>query len=78
MRGLGFTLTIVGVIALIAAIMMDTTIATAAGARVSNVALMADRQLYTLIAGIVLVAGVLMVLFTGKGLSGKSDDDHQQ
>ena len=75
MRGLGLTLTIVGVIALVAALMMDTTLATAEGARISNVALMADRQLYTLIAGIVLVAGVLMVLFTDKGLSAKGDDD---
>lgn len=78
MRGLGLILTVVGVIAMIAAFMMDTTLATAEGARISNVSLMADRQLYTLIAGIVLVAGVLMVLFTGKSLSGKGDDDDDQ
>lgn len=78
MRGLGLILTVVGVIAMIAAFMMDTTLATAEGARISNVSLMADRQLYTLIAGIVLVAGVLMVLFTGKSLSGKGDDDDQK
>lgn len=77
MRGLGFILTVVGVIALIASYMMDTTLATADGARVSNVALMADRQLYTLMAGMVLVAGVLLVLFTGKNLSGKDNDDQK-
>jgi uncharacterized membrane protein len=75
MRGFGFILTVVGVIALIAAFMMDTTSATAEGARVSNVALMADRQLYMLIAGIVLVAGILLALFTGKNLPGQNPDD---
>lgn len=78
MRGLGLILTVVGVIALIVAYMMDTTMATAEGARVSSVTLMADRQLYTLIAGIVLVAGVLLVLFTGKNLLGKNADDDQK
>jgi hypothetical protein len=75
MRGLGFILTVIGVAALIASYLMDTTLATADGARVSNVALMADRQLYLMIAGIVTVAGVLMVLFTGKNPSGKGDND---
>lgn len=73
MRGLGFTLTVAGVIALIAALMMDTTVAAAGGARVSDVARMADRQLYMLLAGLVLVAGVLIALFTGKSLRGGDD-----
>lgn len=75
MRGLGFTLTVVGVIALIAALMMDTTVVVAGGARVNDVALMADRQLYMLLAGLVLVAGVLIALFTGKSLRGNGGDN---
>jgi len=73
MRGFGFFLCVAGVVAITAALMMDTSVVTLGGGRVNNIGLMADRQLYTLLGGIVLVAGILMVLFTGKNLTGVAD-----
>lgn len=78
MRGFGFFLCVAGLVAVIAALMMDTSVATLGGGRVNNLGLMADRQLYTLLGGIVLVAGVLMVLFTGKSLAGVADAESEE
>lgn len=69
MRRLGFLIAAVGIVVVFAALMMDTTIATEGGARVSNLGLMADRQLYTLLGGFVLVAGVVMALLASRHLS---------
>lgn len=78
MRGFGFFLCVAGLVAVIAALMMDTSVATLGGGRVNNLGLMADRQLYTLLGGIVLVAGVLMVLFTGKSLAGVANAESEE
>lgn len=66
MRGLGFLLVIVGIVATVAALMMDTSVVNSAGTVVSDVRLMADRQVYMLLGGLVLVAGVLIALFVGR------------
>lgn len=69
MRRLGFLIAAVGIVAIFAALMMDTTVATEGGARVNSLSLMADRQLYTLFGGIVLVAGVLIALIASRRLA---------
>lgn len=69
MRRLGFLIAAVGIVVIFAALMMDTTIATESGARVNNLSRMADRQLYTLLGGVVLVAGVIMALLASRHLS---------
>lgn len=68
MRRLGFLIAAVGIVAIFAALMMDTTVAIEGGARVSSLSLKADRQLYTLFGGIVLVAGVLIALIASRRL----------
>lgn len=65
MRGLGFLIVAVGVIVMIAATAMDVSVPSGLG-RVNNLGLMADRQNYTLIGGVVLIAGLLMVIFGRK------------
>lgn len=72
MRRLGFLIAAVGIVGIFAALMMDTTVATQGGARVNSLSLMADRQLYTLFGGIVLVAGVLIALIASRRLASGS------
>lgn len=59
MRGFGTFLIIAGVLGIMAALGMDTSVATASG-RVNNLGLMADRQIYILIAAAVLIVGTLL------------------
>lgn len=59
MRGFGIFLIIVGVLGIMAALGMDTSVATAGG-RVNNLGLMADRQVYILIAAALLIVGTLL------------------
>jgi phosphate/sulfate permease len=66
MRLLAFLLVIAGIAAVTAALLMDTSVATDAGTRVVSVQLMADKQIYTLGAAFVLIAGILLALFTRK------------
>ena len=40
---------------------------TGAGGRVNNLGLMADRQVHTIVSGVIALAGLLMVLLGGKG-----------
>ncbi|WP_244176310.1 hypothetical protein [Pseudomonas grimontii] len=58
---------IVGVCWLIFALSMDVSVPTGAGGRVNNLGLMADRQIHTIVGGVIALAGLLMVLLGGKG-----------
>lgn len=76
MRGFGILLMVVGVIAVLAALGMDTSVGTGLGGRVNNIGLMADRQNYTIIGGLMAIAGLLMVIFSGhKAQAGTVDTD---
>lgn len=66
MRFIGFLLLIVGVILIIYALNMNVSVLTSYGDRVNNIGLMSARQNSTLVGGIIIVCGLLMVLF-GKG-----------
>jgi hypothetical protein len=44
---------------------MDTSVINSAGARVNDLNLMADRQLYILAAGAIIIAGTLMAALSG-------------
>lgn len=57
---------IVGVCWLVFALSMDVSVATGAGGRVNNLGLMADRQIHTIVGGMIALAGLLMVLLGGK------------
>lgn len=59
MHGFGTFLIIAGVLGIMVALGMDTSVATASG-RVNNLGLMADRQIYILIAAAVLIVGTLL------------------
>lgn len=62
MKGFGFLVVAAGIIVMIAATTMDVSVSSGLG-RVNNLGLMADRQNYTLIGGVALIAGLLMVIF---------------
>ncbi|WP_341520707.1 hypothetical protein AABC73_20500 [Pseudomonas sp. G.S.17] len=65
MRGFGFVVLVVGIIALLAAMNMDVSVASGAG-RVNNLGLMSERQNFTMIAGLAVIAGLMMVIFGSK------------
>ncbi|MHC8321169.1 hypothetical protein ACYZT4_10790 [Pseudomonas sp. GB2N2] len=66
MKGFGTFALIVGACWLVFALSMDVSVGTGAGGRVNNLGLMADRQVHTIVGGIILLAGLLMVLLGGK------------
>lgn len=66
MKGFGAFALVVGICWLIFALSMDVSVSTAAGGRVNNLGLMADRQMYTIVGGMVTVGGLLMILLGGK------------
>lgn len=66
MKGFGTFVLIVGICWLIFALSMDVSVPTGAGGRVNNLGLMADRQLHTIVGGVIALAGLLMVLLGGK------------
>lgn len=66
MKGFGTFALIVGICWLIFALSMDVSVATGAGGRVNNLGLMADRQIHTIVGGVIALAGLLMVLLGGK------------
>lgn len=65
MRGFGVFVLIIGVLALIGAMSMDVTVSTGMG-RVNNLGLMSDRQNFTMVAGLVVLAGLLMAILGGR------------
>lgn len=66
MKGFGTFAIIVGVCWLVFALSMDVSVSTGAGGRVNNLGLMADRQMHTIVGGVIILAGLLMVLLGGK------------
>ncbi|AOE80049.1 hypothetical protein A7318_16040 [Pseudomonas lurida] len=67
MKGLGGFALIAGICWLIFALNMDVSVATGDGGRINNLGLMADRQIHTIVGGVIALAGLLMVLLGGKG-----------
>lgn len=74
MRGFGICLLIAGVVGLIGAMSMDVSVASGFG-RVNNLGLMSERQNFTIVAGIVILAGLLMLIFGGKSQSRTVDTE---
>lgn len=66
-KGFGTFAIFVGICWLIFALGMDVSVATGSGGRVNNLGLMADRQVHTIVGGMITLAGLLMVLLGGKG-----------
>lgn len=66
MKGLGRLILFVGVCWAVFALNMDVSVSTGSGSRVNNLGLMADRQIHTILGGIIALAGLLMILLTGK------------
>lgn len=60
MRNFGYFVLIVGVLCLAGTLAMDVSVASSLG-RVNNLGLMAERQNYTIIGGVMLIAGLLMI-----------------
>ncbi|MCJ1881135.1 zinc ribbon domain-containing protein [Pseudomonas nitroreducens] len=69
MRKFGIVAIVVGIIVIISALGMDVSVATGMGGRVNNLGLMADRQNYTILGGLFVMAGILMAIFGGKSQS---------
>ncbi len=65
MRGFGILAIVAGALVVIAAMMMDVSVPSGLG-RVNNLGLMAERQNYTIIGGILLLAGILMAMRSGR------------
>ncbi|MCP1510981.1 SPOR domain-containing protein [Pseudomonas rhodesiae] len=66
MKGFGTFALIIGICWLVFALSMDVSVATGAGGRVNNMGLMADRQIHTIVGGMIALAGLLMILLGGK------------
>lgn len=65
MRGFGILILVLGAIGIMLALNMDTSVTNSAGAKVTDLGLMADRQLYILGAAAVIIAGTLMAALSG-------------
>lgn len=65
MRSLGNLMLVLGVVVVVFAISMDVSVSTGSG-RVNNIGLMAERQNYTMIGGLLFIAGLLAVIFGGR------------
>ncbi|CVD75123.1 hypothetical protein [Serratia marcescens] len=63
MRNIGFLILAVGVIWLLVALNIDTSVATGYGGRVNNIGLMANKQNQIIIGGIVIVCGLIISVF---------------
>jgi hypothetical protein len=60
-RGFGILVLVLGVFAVFGALVMDVSVPSGVG-RVNNLGLMAERQNYTIIGSVMLIAGLLMVM----------------
>lgn len=74
MRFIGFLLLIVGAILIIYALNMNVSVLTSYGDRVNNIGLISARQNSTIVGGIVIVCGLLMVLLS-KGKQTATDNE---
>lgn len=63
MRNIGFLILAVGVIWVLVALNIDTSVATGYGGRVNNIGLMANKQNQIVIGGIVIVCGLIISVF---------------
>lgn len=72
MKGFGTVAIVVGICWLVFALGMDVSVATGSGGRVNNLGLMADRQVHTIVGGMIMLAGLLMILLGGQILRGPS------
>ncbi len=63
MRNAGFFILTVGIIWLLVALNMDTSIATGYGGRVNNIGLMASKQNHIVIGGLITLCGLLISIF---------------
>jgi hypothetical protein len=61
MRNFGYFLLVVGMLCIVGALAMDVSVS-AGARRVNNIGLMADRQNYILIGGLMLLVGVVMAI----------------
>ena len=66
MRGFGYLVLVLGVLGLIAALNMDVSVSSGFS-RVNNLGLMAERQNYTIVAGLAVLVGLIMVVFGRSG-----------
>ena len=65
MKGFGIFALIAGICWVIFALSMDVSVSTGMG-RVNNLGLMADRQVHTIVGGMIALAGIMMLIFGGK------------
>lgn len=61
MRNFGYFVLVVGMLCLVGALAMDVSVSTGVG-RVNNIGLMAERQNFILIGGLMLLVGVIMAV----------------
>lgn len=75
MRSFGYLVLVVGMLCIVGALAMDVSVSSGAG-RVNNIGLMAERQNFILIGGLMLLVGVIMAIaaWRQKGANDDSDD----
>ncbi|WP_317685281.1 zinc ribbon domain-containing protein [Azotobacter beijerinckii] len=73
MRGFGVFLLVAGVLWLLVAMSMDTSVAVGDGRRINNIGLIADQQNHIMLGGMIALAGLLTVIFGGRKNSASSD-----
>ena len=61
MRNFGYFVLVVGMLCIVGALAMDVSVSSGAG-RVNNIGLMAERQNFILIGGLMLLVGVIMAV----------------
>jgi hypothetical protein len=75
MRNFGYFVLVIGLLCLVGALAMDVSVSSGVG-RVNNIGLMAERQNFLLIGGLMLLVGVIMAIAgkRQKGADDSSDD----
>ena len=74
MRAFGIIAVAIGALMLIGALVMDVSVPAGLG-RVNNLGLMAERQNYTIIGGILLIVGILMARKSGDQAPAEASSD---
>ncbi|HCM61793.1 MAG TPA: hypothetical protein DIT05_04490 [Morganella sp. (in: Bacteria)] len=65
MKGIGYILMVVGLIAMVFAINMDVSVSTYGG-RINNIGLISDRQNYLIFSCVIFLAGIILAIFGSK------------
>jgi hypothetical protein len=75
MRNFGYFVLVVGMLCIVGALAMDVSVSSGTG-RVNNIGLMAERQNFILIGGLMLLVGVIMAVAgkRQKEIGGSSND----